>query len=68
MKINFEKLKVYESQNANNSMALSTVNNFIAIVSTWNGNGPMPANVAMAAESLRSIGILDSVGPQQLNS
>ena len=68
MKINFEKLRIYESMNASNPIQLATVNNFIQIVSTWNGNGIMPANVAMAVESLKSIGIIDHGPVQQLNS
>jgi len=68
MKINFDKLRIYESANAANPIQLATISNFINIVSTWNGNGIMPANVQMAYESLKSIGIIDSGPIQQLNS
>jgi len=68
MQIDFAKLRLFESQNATNPAAVGSVQAQINTVSSYTGFGPIPANVQLAFENLKSLGIVSGQITQQLNS
>lgn len=68
MQINFEKLRLFESQNSANPSSVASVQNNVNIVSSYNGSGPIPPSVQLAFENLKALGIVSGQIIQQLNS